>query len=140
MSYLSAYNVASQSLAVGDVIAFATNDIRFGGCYNGLAHAAGTGVISIAGPGVYQIEATVTATAAAAGAIGIQLYNGSTAVSGAAATQTVAEAGTATLNIAKLIRVRPSCVAVANIASLSLQLTGGAGTVTNANILVHQIA
>ncbi len=140
MSYLNAYNVGSQTLAVGDVITFTTNDLRFGGCCNGLTHSAGTGVISIATPGVYQIEAAVTATATAAGTVGIQLYNGSDIVAGAAATQTVAEAGTVTLGIAKLIRVRPSCMAIANSASLSLQLTGGAAVVTNANILIHQIA
>lgn len=40
----------------------------------------------------------------------------------------------------KLIRVRPSCAAVGNTANLSLQLTGGAGTVTGVNVAIHQIA
>ncbi|WP_277249715.1 hypothetical protein [Phascolarctobacterium succinatutens] len=40
----------------------------------------------------------------------------------------------------KLIRVRPSCAAVGNAANLSLQLTGGAGTVTGVNVAIHQIA
>ena len=37
-------------------------------------------------------------------------------------------------------RVRPSCAAVGNAANLSLQLTGGAGTVTSVNVAIHHIA
>ncbi|MDO4841912.1 MAG: hypothetical protein Q3982_04465 [Phoenicibacter congonensis] len=110
------------------------------GCCNGLSHAAGTGIINVKAPGVYEINATVTVTATAAGAIGVQLYNGADAVPGAAASQTAAAAGVVTLPISKLIRVRPSCAAVGNAANLSLQLTGGAGTVTSVNVAIHQIA
>lgn len=66
--------------------------------------------------------------------------NSADAVPGAAASQTAAAAGVVTLPISKLIRVRPSCAAVGNAANLSLQLTGGAGTVTSVNVAIHQIA
>ena len=134
MAYLDTYNLASQALEVGNVIALGANDVQFSGCCNGLSHAAGTGIVNIKAPGVYEVNATVTVTATAAGAIGIQLYNGADAVPGAAA------AGVVTLPISKLIRVRPSCAAVGNAANLSLQLTGGAGTVISVNVAIHQIA
>lgn len=140
MAYLDTYNIASQALEVGNVIALGANDVQFSGCCNGLSHAAGTGIINVKAPGVYEINATVTVAATAAGVIGIQLYNGADAVPGAAATQTAAAAGVVTLPISKLIRVRPSCAAVGNAANLSLQLTGGAGTVTSVNVAIHQIA
>lgn len=140
MAYLNTYNLANQALAVGDVVALAVNDVQFAGCCNGLSHAAGTGVISVRAPGVYEVNAVITVTATAAGTIGVQLYNGATAVPGAAATQTVAAADVVTLPISKLIRVRPSCAAVGNAATLSIQLTGGAGTVTSANVAIRQIA
>lgn len=140
MAYLDTYNVANQTLAVGDVIALAVNDVHFAGCCDGLSHAAGTGVINIRTPGVYEFSAVITVTATAAGTIGVQLYNGATAVPGAVATQTAAAADIVTLNISKLIRVRPSCAAIGNAAALTIQLTGGAGTVTSANVAIHQIA
>lgn len=140
MTYLNTYNLANQALAVGDVVALAVNDVQFAGCCNGLSHAAGTGVISVRTPGVYEVNAVITVTAMAAGTIGVQLYNGADAVPGAAATQTVAAADVVTMPISKLIRVRPSCAAIGNAAALSIQLTGGAGTVTSANVAIHQVA
>lgn len=95
MAYLNTYNLASQALEVGNVIALGANDVQFSGCCNGLSHAAGTGIINVKAPGVYEVNATVTVTATAAGAIGIQLYNGADAVPGAAASQTAAAAGEA---------------------------------------------
>lgn len=140
MAYLNSYNLASQALEVGNVITLGPNDVQFSGCCNGLSHAAPTGIINVKAPGVYEVNVTVTVTATAAGAIGIQLYNGADAVPGASAAQTAAAAGVVTLPISKLIRVRPSCAAVSNAANISLQLTGGAGTVTSVNVAIHQIA
>ena len=120
MAYLNTYNLASQALEVGNVIALGANDVQFSGCCNGLSHAAGTGLINVKAPGVYEVNAD--------------------AVPGAAASQTATAAGVVTLPISKLIRVRPSCAAVGNAANLSLQLTGGAGTVTSVNVAIHQIA
>ena len=79
MAYLNTYNLASQALEVGNAIALGANDVQFSGCCNGLNHAAGTGIINVKAPGVYEVNATVTVTATAAGAIGIQLYRESSA-------------------------------------------------------------
>lgn len=140
MAYLDTYNTASQALAVGDVVALGMNDVQLAGCCGGIRHAAGTGLITISAPGVYQVNAAVTVAATAAGTIGIQLYNGADTVPAAAATATAAEGGIVTLPITKIIRVRPTCVAVSNAVTLSIQLTGGAGTVTNAEVAIHKIA
>lgn len=47
MAYLNTYNLASQALEVGNVIALGANDVQFSGCCNGLSHAAGTGIINV---------------------------------------------------------------------------------------------
>lgn len=54
MAYLNTYNLASQALEVGNVIALGANDVQFSGCCNGLSHAAGTGIINVKAPGVFE--------------------------------------------------------------------------------------
>ena len=89
--------------------------------------------VNITGTGYYDVDASVTSTAA--GTVTITLYKDGVAVPGATASETAAANGTVDLNIPAL--VRQVCCAAGS--ALTLVLTGVAATVNNVALRVQRV-
>lgn len=85
--------------------------------------------------GYYDVDASITATLTAAGAVTVTLYKDGVAVPGATATATGAASGTVNLDLTALVR-QPCC---ADGAALTLVLTGVEATVDNVALRVQRI-
>lgn len=85
--------------------------------------------------GYYDVDASITATLTAAGAVTATLYKDGVAVPGATATATGASSGTVNLDLTALVR-QPCC---ADGAALTLVLTGVEATVDNVALRVQRI-
>lgn len=85
--------------------------------------------------GYYDVDASITATLTAAGAVTATLYKDGVAVPGATATETGAASGTVNLNLTALVR-QPCCAAGA---ALTLVLSGVEATVDNVALRVQRI-
>ena len=85
--------------------------------------------------GYYDVDASITATLTAAGAVTATLYKDGVAVPGATATATGAASGTVNLDLTALVR-QPCC---ASGAALTLVLTGVEATVDNVALRVQRI-
>ena len=85
--------------------------------------------------GYYDVDASITATLTAAGAVTATLYKDGVAVPGATATATGAASGTVNLNLTALVR-QPCC---ADGAALTLVLSGVEATVDNVALRVQRI-
>ena len=81
------------------------------------------------------MDASITATLTAAGAVTVTLYKDGVAVPGATATATGAASGTVNLDLTALVR-QPCCAAGA---ALTLVLTGVEATVDNVALRVQRI-
>ena len=118
MSCKSALYTAMQTptaVAVGGVIPLG-GLIRRYGCDIALNGNA----VNLSGVGYYDVDASITATLTAAGAVTATLYKDGVAVPGATATETGAAGGTVNLDLMALVR-QPCCAAGA---ALTLVLTG----------------
>ena len=85
--------------------------------------------------GYYDVDASITATLTAAGAVTATLYKDGVAVPGATATATGAASGTVNLDLTALVR-QPCC---ADGAALTLVLSGVEATVDNVALRVQRI-
>ena len=85
--------------------------------------------------GYYDVDASITATLTAAGAVTATLYKDGVAVPGAIATATGAASGTVNLDLTALVR-QPCC---ADGAALTLVLSGVEATVDNVALRVQRI-
>lgn len=85
--------------------------------------------------GYYDVDASITATITAAGAVTVTLYKDGVAVPGATATATGAASGTVNLDLTALVR-QPCC---ADGAALTLVLTGVEATVDNVALRIQRI-
>lgn len=133
MSCKSALYTAMQTptaVAVGGVIPLG-GLIRRYGCDIALNGNA----VNLAGTGYYDVDASITATLTAAGAVTVTLYKDGVAVPGATATETGAVSGTVNLDLTALVR-QPCCAAGA---ALTLVLTGVEATVDNVALRVQRI-
>ena len=137
MSCKSALYAAMQTptaVAVGGVIPLG-GLIRMYGCDIALNGNA----VNIYGgrenAGYYDVDASITATLTAAGAVTVTLYKDGVAVPGATATATGAASGTVNLDLTALVR-QPCC---ADGAALTLVLTGVEATVDNVALRVQRI-
>ena len=81
------------------------------------------------------MDASITATLTAAGAVTVTLYKDGVAVPGATATETGAVSGTVNLDLTALVR-QPCCAAGA---ALTLVLSGVEATVDNVALRVQRI-
>lgn len=130
-SVLYAANTAAQAVADGGTIGIG-NVIRRYGCGIDLN---GNGIIADEA-GYYDVAISVTAEPTVAGTITATLYNNGVAVPGATASATAAAAGDpVNLAIDSIIRVFCN----GNFANLTIVLTGGAASVTNAAITVIKV-
>ena len=134
MSCKSALYAAMQTptaVAVGGVIPLG-GLIRRYGCDIALNGNA----VNLAGTGYYDVDASITATLTAAGAVTATLYKDGVAVPGATASVTATAADDVVdLNITAL--VRQVCCAAGS--ALTLVLTGAAATVNNVALRVQRI-
>lgn len=136
---INSYTTATQTLAVDELVVFATDRIKTG-CT--VSHTAGSTTFTLNRPGYYYI--TVNADVASSDTTGnltLSLYRNGVAVPGAESTSYAATASTSNnLSFSTIVQVRPSCCAMSNATSLTIVNTGIAATVANANIVITKLA
>ena len=121
----AAYNNAEQAyVAAGTNINILGNMITD----TGVSISTQTGGFRINNGGLFRVSYDVTSTPAAAGAQVIQLYNGSSAMPCAIATDTVAADGVITQHIETVIRLATCC---AMQPTISARISGVAGTINH---------
>lgn len=121
----AAYNNAEQAyVAAGTNINVLGNLITD----TGVSISTQTGGFRINNGGLFRVSYDVTSTPAAAGEQVIQLYNGSSAMPCAIATDTVAADGVITQHIETVIRLATCC---AMQPTISARISGVAGTINH---------
>ena len=103
----------------------------------GVSISTQTGGFRINNGGLFRISYDVTSTPAAAGAQVIQLYNGSSAMPCAIATDTVAADGIITQHIETVIRLA-TCCAMQPV--ISARISGVAGTINHVCASIVKLA
>lgn len=130
----TAYNNAEQAyVAAGTNINVLGNLITD----TGVSISTQTGGFRINNGGLFRVSYDVTSTPAAAGAQVIQLYNGSSAMPCAIATDTVAADGIITQHIETVIRLA-TCCAMQPV--ISARISGVAGTINHVCASVVKLA
>lgn len=130
----AAYNNAEQAyVAAGTNINVLGNLITD----TGVSISTQTGGFRINNGGLFRVSYDVTSTPAAAGAQVIQLYNGSSAMPCAIATDTVAADGVITQHIETVIRLA-TCCAMQPV--ISARISGVAGTINHVCASVVKLA
>ena len=137
---LSTYNITSQTVAVNGSLIFSNNQYQTG-CST--LHTPGSTTIEIRDPGTYflMFNGTAAATAAATEPITVQLFNGTTAIPGAVASE-LSATDTDIVNLAfgTIIQIRPSCPSISNVGYLNIQNIGVEANFTNANLSLIKIS
>lgn len=128
-------NQGAQALQIGSVLSLGSIIRRFGCKCNNALDLNGNG-ITISEPGYYDVDASITATAAAAGTVTVTLLRDGVAVPGAVASATAAAAGTVALPITAL--VRQAC-GYSGGSTLTLVLGGTAATINNVALKVIKL-
>lgn len=130
----AAYNNAEQTY-----VAAGTNINVLGSLITdtGVSISTQTGGFRINNGGLFRVSYDVTSTPAAAGAQVIQLYNGSSAMPCAIATDTVAADGIITQHIETVIRLA-TCCAMQPV--ISARISGVAGTINHVCASVVKLA
>lgn len=124
-------NTGAQALQIGSVLSLGSIIRRFGCGVN----LNGNGIV-IDREGYYDVDASITATAAAAGTVTVTLLRDGVAVSGAVASATAAAAGTVALPITALVRQSCGC---SGGSTLTLVLGGTAATINNVALKVIKL-
>ncbi len=124
-------NQGAQVLQIGSTISLGSIIRRYGKCVN----LNGNG-ITIDDEGYYDVDASITASAAAAGTVTVTLLRDGVAVPGAISSATAAEAGTVALPITALVRQSCGC---SGGSTLTLQLSGTAATINNIALKVIKL-
>ena len=137
---LSMYNLSAQTVAVDENLIFSENRYQTG-CST--VHTPGSTTVELRCPGTYLItfNGTAAATAAATEPITVQLFNGTTAIPGAVASELSAtDTDIVNLAFSTIIQIRPSCPSISNTGYLTVQNTGIEASFTAANFNVVKIA
>lgn len=136
---INSVNPIPQDVAVGANIVFTTDRVRTRACACGgwLQHDEGSGVFTLARPGIYKVDFNANVTAAAAGATTLAIESNGEAVQGTEMDYVVAVVGDyQNVSASTLIVVQPyssRSVSVANISAAEV-------TVDDANIIITRIA
>ena len=145
MLLLGTKNFASQALAVDAPINFGNVYRRFdkkGACGLRAFELNGT-AINLQHQGIYHITAVITFTAPAAGDVSFQLFENSTAVTGAVVTSTVTTATTETNTVTLDYYILVDRDFILNTSStskvISIVNTGVASTVTNVVVNIDKV-
>lgn len=129
-SILYAANTTAQSIAAAGSIVNFGSAVRRYGCNLDISG----GNVETKGCGYYDIDASVTFSAAAAGAATMQLYVDGVAITGAKAIITISAANASeTVNIPVITRATCDCTS-----TVTVIISGLAGTVTNAAIVARK--
>ena len=130
-STIYASNTLTQDfVATGTTIDFGSIVRRYG---NNTAMSGGNVVVD--GVGYYSVDTNVTFSADAVGTALIQLYKDGLAIPGAKASVTTAADTIYAISIPSIIRQTCCC----NEGTISAIISGVAGTITNASIVVEKI-
>lgn len=132
-SALYVANTSNQTVQVDGIITPGTIVRRYGPNI-GLAGNA----IQIAGAGYYEINASLTAEATAAGEITVTVYKDGVPLQGATATETVAAVGDF-VNLSISAIVREFCSCCDGLTNLTFVLTDNDTTITNVAITVEKL-
>ena len=132
-SALYVANTSNQTVQVDGIITPGTIVRRFGPNL-GLAGNA----IQISGAGYYEINASLTAEATAAGEIIVTVYKDGVPLQGATATETAAAVGDF-VNLSISAIVREFCSCCDGLSNLTFVLTGNDATITNVAIAVEKL-
>ena len=132
-SALYVANTSNQTVQVDGIITPGTIVRRYGPNV-GLAGNA----IQIAGAGYYEINASLTAEATAAGEITVTVYKDGVPLQGATATETAAAVGDF-VNLSISAIVREFCSCCDGLTNLTFVLTGNDATITNVAITVEKL-
>lgn len=136
---INSVNPIPQDVAVGANIVFTTDRVRTRACACGgwLQHDEGSGVFTLARPGIYKVDFNANVTAAAAGATTLAIESNGEVVQGTEMDYVVAVVGDyQNVSASTLIVVHPyssRSVSVANISAAEV-------TVDDANIIITRIA
>lgn len=131
-SLIQVANQSSQTVAVNSIISLGSVQRRYG-CNCRLSGNA----IELDGQGYYTIDAAVSATPTADGAVTIALFNNGVQVPGAIAYSSVATAGdSTTVPIVATIRQGCCCDSADN---LTLVLLAGEGVINNVSMRVEKV-
>lgn len=136
---INSVNPIPQDVAVGANIVFTTDRVRTRACACGgwLQHDEGSGVFTLARPGIYKVDFNANVTAAAAGATTLAIESNGEVVQGTEMDYVVAVVGDyQNVSASTLIVVQPyssRSVSVANISAAEV-------TVDDANIIITRIA
>lgn len=133
---INSYSTISQAVAADGTINFDTTRILTG-CT--VKHTDGTPTFTLTKPGYYYITFNADVLGTVAGDVTAELINGTTPVPGATATTTIAIGDTAGIAFATIVRVLPSCPAIDNTTTLTIQNSGIGATFTNANINITKL-
>ena len=132
-SALYVANTSDQTVQVNGIITPGTIVRRFGPNISLSGNA-----IQIAGPGYYEIDASITVAPTAAGDVTVTVYKDGVILQGATATESVAAGGDfATLSITSI--VREFCQCCEGLTNLTFVLTGVESIVSNIAITVEKL-
>lgn len=126
-SLLYGVNTNDQIIAVGDRVNFG-NIVRRYGCNLNMSG----GEVSVTGEGYYDVDASITFTAGAAGVVTITLLRDGSIIPGAGASETVAVGDVVTL-VVPPSTIREKCCCESTISAV---ISGVVGNIINATIRV----
>lgn len=126
-SLLYGVNRTLQTVVVGDRVNFG-NIVRRYGCNINMTG----GEVYISGEGYYNLDASVTVEAGAAGIVTVTLLRDGSIIPGAVVSQTVAVGDTVTLTVPPSV-IREKCCGESTITAV---ISGVTGTISNATIRV----
>ena len=126
-SLLYGVNNSAQMVIVGDRVNFGSPVRRYG---KNITMSGGE--VNVRGDGYYNIDASVTFVAGAAGIATVTLLRDGAVIPGASASLTVADASTYTINIPSSA-IRQKCCGESTITAV---ISGVIGTITEASIRV----
>lgn len=129
-SILYASNTISQATtATGTTLNFGTAVRRYG-CNVGMSG----GNIIVSGSGYYDVDVSLMFTAGGAGTAQVQVLKDGTAITGATATVTTADATSYAISVPCVVRNTCCCES-----TISVVVSGVAGTVTNSSAVVEKL-
>lgn len=126
-SVLYGVNRNSQTIIVGDRVDFGSVVRRYGCNLN-----MSGGEVLVKGEGYYDVDASITFTAGAAGIATITLLKDGSVIPGASASMTVAEGDVVTLTVPPSV-IREKCCCETTISAV---ISGVIGVISNATIRV----
>lgn len=99
----------------------------------------GAATIKLNAPGVYMVNFNATGTTTDAGTFGVQMYRDGELVEQATGAATTTAGSAAAISFSTLMSVSACCCGNNGGATLTFRYTGGAGTISLANVVVVKV-